>query len=55
MKAHCDSETNLDRMFLSRLAMVLDTILYKTLQRLMGMKSVAFSRFFVFGISEMKM
>ena len=28
--------------------------LYKTLQRLMGLKSVAFSGFFVFGISEMK-
>lgn len=34
--------------------MVLDIILYKTLQRLMGLKSVGFSGYFIFGISEMK-
>ena len=54
MNALCDFETNLGRIFLSRFAMVLDTSLYRTLQKLMGLKSVGFSRFFVFGISEMK-
>ena len=34
--------------------MVFETILYKTLQRLMGLKLVAFFGFFVLGINEMK-
>ena len=54
MNALCDSETNLGKKNLRRLAMVLDTILYKTLRRLMGLKLVGFSGFFVFGLSEMK-
>ena len=54
MKALCIFDTNFGRSFLRRLVMVFETILYKTLQRLMGLKSVAFSWFFVFGISEMK-
>ena len=51
MNALCDSDTSFVRIFFRRLAMVLDTILYKTLQRLMDQKSLAFSGFFVFGIS----
>ena len=51
MNALWDSDTNLWSSFLRRLAMVFVTILYKTLQRLMDQKSLAFSGFFVFGIS----
>ena len=43
-----DSETNLGRIFLSWLAMVLDIVLYRMLQRLMGLKSIGFSGFFCF-------
>ena len=42
MNALCDSDTNFVRIFFRRLAMVLDTILYKILQRLIGRKSFAF-------------
>ena len=34
--------------------MVFETILYKTLQRLMGLKLLAFSGDFVFGIRDIK-
>ena len=51
MKALCDSDTNFGMIFFRRLAIVLDTILYKTLHRLMGRKSDSFSGDFVLGIS----
>ena len=53
MNTLCDSDTSFGRIFFRWLAMVLDTILYKTLQRLIGRKSFAFSGDFVFGISAM--
>lgn len=51
MNALCDSDTNFGMIFFRQLAIVLDTILYKTFHRLIGWKSVAFSSDFVFGIS----
>ena len=39
MNALCDSDTNFGMIFFRRLAIVLDTILYKTLHRLIGRKS----------------
>ena len=53
MNALWDSDTNLGGSFFRRLAMVLETILYKTLQRLIGLKSEAFSGDFIFGMSDM--
>ena len=53
MNALWDSDTNLGRSFFRRLAMILETILYKILQRLIGLKLVAFSRDFIFGMSDM--
>ena len=53
MNAFWDFDTNLGKSFFRRLAMVLETILYKTLQRLIGLKSVAFSGDFIFGMSDM--
>ena len=52
-KALCDSETNLGSNFFRRLALVLDIILYRTLQRLIGQKSLAFSGDLIFEIREM--
>lgn len=44
MKALYDSETSLRKIFFRRFPMVLEIVLYRTLQRLMGRKSLAFSR-----------
>ena len=52
-KALCDSETNLGSNFFRQLAMVLDIILYRMLQRLIGRKSLAFSGDLIFEIREM--
>ena len=52
-KALCDSETSLGSNSFRRLAMVLDIILYRMLQRLIGQKSLAFSGDLIFGIREM--
>ena len=45
MNAFWDSDTNLGEIFIRQLAIVLDTILCKTLQRLIRRKSLAFSEF----------
>ena len=54
MKAFCVSKTSLGRIFFNWFAMVWETILYRTLQRLMGLKSLTFSGDFVFKMREMK-
>ena len=53
MNALWDFDTNLGRSFFRRLAMVLEKILYKTLLRLIGLKSMAFSGDFIYGMSDM--
>ena len=54
MKALCDSEIIAGRMVLSRLAMALDTPLYISLHRVMGLSSTNFLGFPFFGISTME-
>ena len=55
MNALCVSDTSLGRIFLRRLAMVLEIILYMTFQRLMGWNSFGVEGDFVLGIRPMKM
>lgn len=54
LKALCDSETSFGIHFFRRFAIVLDIILYKTLHRLIGRKSVGFSGDLSFGMRVRK-
>ena len=54
MYALCVSETSFGKSFLKWLAMVFAIILQSMLQRLIGRKSFAISRFFILGMREMK-
>ena len=54
MNAHCVLDTSLGRIFLRRLAMVLEIILYITLQRLMGQNSFGVEGDSILGIRAMK-